>query len=554
MKLKRKQLGSLVILVLALSVYVTKNGLAVVTRSSASDVALLLDGETDILFSSTIAENAIEEKTEAYASLDSTNEAKFTTPDKIKQTTTIEDNSIEEKPEAYVSLDTMNQAKFTIPDESKQTEDLLNLGIRGDEYDYNFIRYEDVANKFPLPDWLDKFLKTQPVASHEKTLADPDIKFLVMTCHKYQTTAQEDCGGITDRWFLLPHYLWLSHKTGRKFFIRYSKPAPLEEFFVPPKDGFDWRLPDGYIDDEWEAYASRSASTYKDDRRRNWAKDIFSAPWNEKKVVFVNSNLGIGAIAGTVSTMVSLNTDDIWPGLFRRMFQPSKNLAQDMTSLVEEYDLKAGEYASAHVRVKWPKKYNGILLNNKNSGDKQGGGVNMSWNVTYKTVTALGDNAIKCAVRAMPWTKYVYFASDANELTEYLLLDSPMWSDRSSDSTPISWNGGDANSTDNFDVPSWEVSTTAKVIARPHYNVEPEHTDKAGGDPKKIYATFIDMWMMAHAKYHSFGVGGYGHFGSVLSGNHGNETYRTRHNDYNTIQPNCATSAERKKYKAKQSI
>eukprot|EP00588_Corethron_pennatum_P022827 CAMPEP_0194312812 /NCGR_PEP_ID=MMETSP0171-20130528/9746_1 /TAXON_ID=218684 /ORGANISM="Corethron pennatum, Strain L29A3" /LENGTH=524 /DNA_ID=CAMNT_0039067509 /DNA_START=216 /DNA_END=1790 /DNA_ORIENTATION=- len=499
-----------------------------------------------------MADNSIEKKAEVHVSLDSTSQAKFTIPDKSIQTATIADNSIEKKPEAYVSLNSTNKAKFAIPDESKQTED-LNLGIGGDEYDYRFIKYEDVAKKFPLPDWWDKFLKTQPVASHDKTLSDPDTKFLVMTCHKYATTTQEVCGGITDRLVLLPHYLWLAHKTGRKFFIRYSKPAPLEEFFVPPKNGFDWRLPDGYIDDEWKAYASRSASTYKDGRRINWAKDIFSAPWNEKRVVFVNSNLAMGAIINTVSTMVSLNTDDIWPGLFRRMFQPSKNLAQDMASLVEEYDLKAGEYASAHVRVKWPKQYNGILLNNKESGDKQGGGVNMSWNVTYATVTGLGDNAIKCAVRAMPWTKYVYFASDANELTEYLLLDSPMWSDRSSDSAPISWNGGDANSNDHFDVPAWEVSTTAKVIARPHYNVEPEHFDKNQMDPKKIYATFIDMWMMAHAKYHSFGVGGYGHFGTVLSGNHGNETYRTRHRDYDAIQPNCATSAERKKYKAKQS-
>jgi hypothetical protein len=141
-----------------------------------------------------------------------------------------------------------------------------NIDLHPD-YDYDFIKYEDAKERFPLPDWLENFLKTQPVASHNNTLSDPDAKFIVLTCHKFQLTQMEDCGGLADSLCLLPSTLWLAHKTGRKLLIKYSKPAPLEHFLIPPSDGFDWRLPDGYFDAEWEAYANRTFKEMRDGRK-----------------------------------------------------------------------------------------------------------------------------------------------------------------------------------------------------------------------------------------------------------------------------------------------
>jgi hypothetical protein len=51
------------------------------------------------------------------------------------------------------------------------------------------------------------------------------------------------CAGATDRLKTLPVQLLLVSQARRLFFIHWSRPAPLEEFLVPPEGGLDWRLP-----------------------------------------------------------------------------------------------------------------------------------------------------------------------------------------------------------------------------------------------------------------------------------------------------------------------
>ena len=87
---------------------------------------------------------------------------------------------------------------------------------RNDQFQF---QYKDPLNKFPLPQWLEDFLNSQPSETHNETLADPNEKFIVMTCHKYKSTVFESCGGIADRLFLIPYYIWLANKTGRKLLM-----------------------------------------------------------------------------------------------------------------------------------------------------------------------------------------------------------------------------------------------------------------------------------------------------------------------------------------------
>ena len=79
--------------------------------------------------------------------------------------------------------------------------------------------YADSLERFPLSPWLDELMKSQPIATHNETLADPNEKFIVMTCHKFKSVQYEECGGFTDRLFLLPYYLWLANKTGRRLLV-----------------------------------------------------------------------------------------------------------------------------------------------------------------------------------------------------------------------------------------------------------------------------------------------------------------------------------------------
>ena len=143
---------------------------------------------------------------------------------------------------------------------------------------YIFIKHEDTRSRFPVPDWLDRFLKSQPTSSHSQTLNAPNAKFIVLMCYSYDMGRQlEACGGITDRLMFLPYQMWLAHKTGRRLLISYHKPYPLEAFLVPPQDGFDWRLPKGYLREELAAYANRTSDQYKAARWINWKYETMAS-------------------------------------------------------------------------------------------------------------------------------------------------------------------------------------------------------------------------------------------------------------------------------------
>ena len=290
-----------------------------------------------------------------------------------------------------------------------------------------YIRYKDDQARFPVPAWLDQHLKSQPKSAHSTTLNDPSAKFIVATCYKYSHNKLEACGGLTDRLLLLPYMLWLSHKTGRRFLIKYFKPAPLEDYLVPPAGGFEWRLPDGYFREELAVYANRSDGQYHADRRRVWHRDIERELYVHRRVIFMNSNLAIHS-AGRWEpwTQNGSSTEDLWPGLFRRMFKPSAGLAKAMLPVVEKYQLRAGSYAAAHLRVRFPKR-------NGNEGigwtvpwyrtDKTDTArINMSDNRTRELVGMLADHAVECAVRVMPATRWVYTAADTAEVINYLSL------------------------------------------------------------------------------------------------------------------------------------
>ena len=163
--------------------------------------------------------------------------------------------------------------------------------------------------------------------------------------------------------------------------------------------------------------------------------------------------------------------------------------------------------------------------------------LDMNDNHTRDVVFKIGDNAVKCATKAMPDTKYVYVASDAHEIINYLLDESPSWAQNN------------------------QTNTTRKnvtILMRPnhanislHLEIHPTEYTK----PSNYSDTFLDLWIMAHSKCLSQGLGGFGHFGSVLSGNH--YSCRVRHRDYfqnGTSLSSCPTPNELKITKLKDEI
>ena len=136
-------------------------------------------------------------------------------------------------------------------------------------------------SQFSVPVWMDDVLRAQPVKNHSEIFKDPDSKYIILACHYYNCWKGQDacvseaCGGITDRMWQIPYYLWLAHQTRRYFLIRFSNPHPLEKFYAPPRNGFDWRLPAGtFIDDEFERHGNRSFTEMRNQRRMQWHQHI----------------------------------------------------------------------------------------------------------------------------------------------------------------------------------------------------------------------------------------------------------------------------------------
>jgi hypothetical protein len=66
-------------------------------------------------------------------------------------------------------------------------------------------------------------------------------RWLIMQCLADQD--KRKCGGTADRLKPLPFMLRMAYNTRRILLIRWTRPAMLEDFLVPPKGGFDWRVP-----------------------------------------------------------------------------------------------------------------------------------------------------------------------------------------------------------------------------------------------------------------------------------------------------------------------
>jgi hypothetical protein len=135
----------------------------------------------------------------------------------------------------------------------------------------------------------------------------------------------------------------------------------------------------------------------------------------------------------------------------------------------------------------------------------------MNHNVTRWNVHIISHNVINCAMTVMPDTKAIYFASDSNEGGQYLLHESP-------------WSTFNATLLANATLTEAEIrQRIPKIVSRPDVDQEPVHFDsksRGKSDPSQMYPTFVDLWIIGHAKCVSHGLGGYPRLAAALTGNY----------------------------------
>ena len=91
-----------------------------------------------------------------------------------------------------------------------------------------------------LPEWMKDYFQWHQDARRNLTADNVnDYDYLVFRCLE----DDRKCGGAADRLKPLPFLLLVGSKLKRLVFYRWERPAPLEEYLVPPLDGLDWRWP-----------------------------------------------------------------------------------------------------------------------------------------------------------------------------------------------------------------------------------------------------------------------------------------------------------------------
>ena len=305
-----------------------------------------------------------------------------------------------------------------------------------------------------LPDWM-----TEYFSWHKKTKASLNetnwnaTKYMVMVCEK-----KHSCGGISDRLKPLPFAVLEAARYQRLLLIWWIKPKPLEDFFLPPDDGVDWRVP------EWLKSHFRGSRSYlasgveiTDLKLRTHTNDIVF----RTKVQAPSAGEDYYAKQSDANSTYA----DVSRGLFLEFFKPVPRLASLIERKMKEHNLVAGQYAATHLRAMYG---------------------NRKWRHPNETI-ALTVNGINCASSLLPGAP-LYFASDvkfANKVArEYGRQRS----------LPVA-------SLDFVDNPI-------------HFDKDPEWQER---DPSVYDDTFIDLFMLSQSRCVAYSNGGYGTFGSLLS-------------------------------------
>lgn len=315
------------------------------------------------------------------------------------------------------------------------------------------------GNSTTLPDWMKEYFHWhRAVRDNLNETNWENYRYLLLRC----VAADKKCAGASDRLKAVPVAIRLAERAQpqRILFIAWRRPARLEEFLLPPPGGFDWRLPD------WLAtkldVEKRGPKFWLEDNAQKWPtyKDPIARIKNIR-----GSNYYDDLRAPTEATF-----DDVYHAVWAVTFQPSPAVATLVRQQLEQLHLQPRQYVGAHVRAMY-------VSDTREHGEEL--------------------NALRCASQVGPGLP-IFFASDSLQTTQNAM------------------EYGQANHV---------VVVTRKGAHEPlHLDRGRDFFNKSedwqGRPPSDFYDTFVDLFLLAHSKCLSFGVGGYGSWASLVAGTH----------------------------------
>ena len=325
-----------------------------------------------------------------------------------------------------------------------------------------------------LPAWLRDYM-----AWHHETRQTLNItnwrqcKYLLLRC----VAGDAKCAGASDRLKTLPVQLLLASQARRLFFIHWSRPAPLEEFLVPPEGGLlDWRLPP-WLANKLNAEAVSPIWTFDREKYRvGWRN-------NSQTVIRVRNMLYAHPIYDEQRSQGEASMWEAYHDIWKAVFTPSPNVQARIDQILHALGLTPNSYVAVHVRAVYTKNTTG----------------------TREEV-----NAVNCGVQLVAGDKSprmpIYFASDSVVVTQRAIR---------------------YGQTHHIQVVG-RVNVSETMHLDRGSNFLKRTNDWKGRPPSDFYDTFVDLYLLALAKCSSFGTGGYGSWGAVIGPNFGCKTINHR--------------------------
>jgi len=322
-----------------------------------------------------------------------------------------------------------------------------------------------------IPEWLKEYLEwhREQRLNH---MNDPSTKFLTLACNR-----EFPCGGVSDRLRPLPYFLLAAYKMKRVFMIKWEK-YELEDFFLPPKGGLDWRMPNDFEQMQKRPYQQPSCVMARPGKAL-WPCNIWDRNMAEKNLFILSREDLYGENKDFFVT--DARPHGTFGAIMRVLFEPTPPLAKLIEDSMAQLNVVPKKYLAAHFRYSYPH-----LEDRKAVMPKE---------LRMEIV----DNSVACVVHIAGSSDLpVYFTSDVIQDVQYMTEKSPY------------------AAKSNAELSEQPVKVVALTnMNRFHSDDKKFNWEK--DDPRDLYPVFIDLWLMGNSKCVSYGQGGFGMFGARLA-------------------------------------
>mmetsp|Transcript_36077 Transcript_36077/g.87206 ORF Transcript_36077/g.87206 Transcript_36077/m.87206 type:complete len:482 (+) Transcript_36077:71-1516(+) len=321
------------------------------------------------------------------------------------------------------------------------------------------------------------------------------------------------CGGTSDRLKSLPLFLILAAQTNRLLFLRWNRPFALEEFLIPNNQNqqlynnaddnknqnnyfWNWTVPsslvtilDAELTDGGGPYNQTTILSKK-------SQQLVSAVQNPN-IWLVQGNLQFSGAALYESLAKEMKAKDekvssmnvsraaavsdfttLYHYFFHATFAPAPAIRSIVDELFQRLQLQPNRFVVVHIRAKYP----GEVF-------RETGNLTALEEIVDNAICIASNNLIPNNTKnseVMP----IYLASDAMPVLQAGMKHSNVVSRLSS---------------------SAQQQHNAEENDPPHLNFAQKD------EPSAFYSIFVDLIVMSQSRCVTFGAGGFGRFGSLVS-------------------------------------